>query len=175
MKVLRLVLAVSLVLGALALAGCQAIAEKAAETATEKALEAGTGNKVDIKDEGVTIEGEDGSTTSISQSGEVPKDWPSDVPVYEGTIKASASGAQSGAGDQGYVISLVTPDTPADVVAWYAKELTAEGWTKESEASVPDGAVYAAKKGARAVNVIAAGGGTDPDGATTVTITATGK
>jgi hypothetical protein len=124
---------------------------KAAETLTEKAIEAQTGGDVDISDDGnsISIESEDGSGSISIESGdngetgsisgtddsgnefkvdvggaEIPDDFP--MPVFEpsevtGVIKTETSAGTS------YIINLVIAEGDADSVLdfykdWFASE-----------------------------------------------------
>lgn len=157
---LLLVLAVSLAAG---VSGCSMIAEKTAERLTEEAIEGETGNQVDITKDGVTVEGEDGSSASVGESVEVPEDFPKDVPVYDGKLTGAFTS------DDTFTLTLETPDSAADVVDFYAKELKDEGWTQESTMNTADGGMFSGKKGQRTVAIVAnSDSGTDD--ATVVTI-----
>lgn len=153
-----------LLAAAVAVSGCQNIAEKAIERATEEAIEGQTGNKVDIKDGGVTIQGEDGSTTNIGEGAEVPAEFPKDVPVYDGTVLGAFSNADS------WTLNIETADDPKTVIEFYVAQLEKEGWAKESQADMGTGGMYSAKKdGNRTVTVVAAKG-ESADDKTSVTV-----
>jgi len=162
----RLAMLVVLALAALALVGCQQIAEQAVESATEAAIEDATGNKVDIEEGSVSIEGTDGASVNIGDSAEVPADFPADVPVYEGTVKAAVTTPE------GFNLTLETPDTAQQVLEFYQTKLEADGWTKEVSVSTADGGTYGAKKGERRVQVVAALQRGDQADVTVVSLTA---
>lgn len=151
---------------ALALVGCQRIAEQAVESATEAAIEDATGNKVDIEEGSVSIEGTDGASVNIGDSAEVPSDFPADVPVYEGTVKAAVTTPE------GFNLTLETPDTPQQVLEFYQTRLEADGWTKEVSVSTADGGTFGAKKGERRVQVAVALQRDDQADVTVVSLTA---
>ncbi len=103
---------------ALLATACGAAAEKLAETATEKALEAQGGGDVDIdvSDDGsvnISVEGEDGSSLNIG----------SDIPLPDGlTIPVPDGGSATQTGSDGsYVfVSLIYPrDRYEEIVAFY--------------------------------------------------------
>jgi len=71
----------------LGLASCGA----AVEEATEQAIEQGTGGDVEIDDDGVKVTDEEGNTSAFGSQASVPEDWPSDIPVPDGTVLSSAS------------------------------------------------------------------------------------
>lgn len=149
------------------LVGCGAIAQQATEKATEKAIEGATGGKVDVEEDSVTIEGEDGGKATFSEGAEVPADFPSDVPVYEGTIKAAVEAKDA------FTLAIVTQDSPSDVLDWYVEKLTDEGWKREAKMATGEGGVYSAKKGDSAVQVVVASGSGDAAGDTSISLTVT--
>lgn len=153
------------VAGALALVGCQRIADQAVESATEAAIENATGNKVDIEEGSVSIEGTDGASVNVGDAVGVPSDFPSDVPVYDGVVRAAITTPE------GHSVTIETLDAPQKVLDFYQKELEGDGWVKEVSVSTADGGTYGAKKGERTVQVIAAKQGDQGD-ATIVSLTA---
>jgi hypothetical protein len=124
------ILLASLVIGlASVLTACQTPAqktsEKTAEKIAEKALEKSTGGKadVDIKNKQVNVQTNEGSL----QTGEnvsLPADFPSDVYVIEGTIKAVILNNKP----KGYTVSLETDQTVSDVKTAYEEKIAADGW-----------------------------------------------
>lgn len=80
---------------ALTLSGCGGIAEKAGETAMEKAIENGSSGDVDIdSDDGtVKVETEDG-TTSYGEDVDLPDDFPSDVPLPQSDHRVVSASTQ---------------------------------------------------------------------------------
>jgi len=154
MKALRVSLVLVLIVSAFALSGCEAIARKASERIAEEAIEGSTGDEVDITEDGVSFEGDDGTTATFSQSGEVPESFPKDVPVYEGTIITSVEL------NEGFTLGIETDDAPGDIIDWYEKELGDDGWKQEMKVETGEGAMFGAKKGERTVQ-IATGAGTE--------------
>jgi hypothetical protein len=142
MRRLRIAIAI-LVLMALALSvtGCGALIKSAAEQAT--------GVKVDQSGDGVTVTGPDGQTVTTGESAELPDGFPTDVPLYEGKIVSSVKTGN------GFLVSLETPDEAKAIYDWYQTEVEAEGWTKTTEMSTPEGGLIAAEKAGStlAVNV----------------------
>ncbi len=99
------------------LAGCGAAAEKASEKATEKMIEQQTGGKVDIDTDGdgsVEIETEDGSMAL--GSGEIPKEWPDEIPLPDDLQVQAGTTMDS---SDGRLVSIVggTDDTPEAILA----------------------------------------------------------
>jgi len=119
--------ALAVLLGVLVIAdaGCMKcgsdIAGKVAEQAVEKAVEKGTGGKVDIDASG-----------SVDISG-LPE-----FCRYPGA-KATAKWSMSGEEGTGTVYSLETADPKDKVVAWYKQSLEALGWKQSTMMETEDG------------------------------------
>jgi len=128
------------------------------KSATERAIEAVTGNNADVNVDGddVTVKTDQGTW---STSDKLPSNWPSDVPVYPG---AKVTASVAGAGDQanGNYASLESSDAVAAVIAWYKKEVPGAGWTVETDAMISGSLMLSATKGERALSVTV----TDEDG-----------
>lgn len=117
-------------LGSLLLAtGCQ----KAAEEATEAAIEGATGIDVETDEDKVTIEGEDGSSVEIQSGGELAEDFPSDAPVYDAPIESSGRIGTEGA--LSWTVVQTTSDDFDEVVAYFEGELASKGWTVNGNTS----------------------------------------
>jgi hypothetical protein len=139
--------------------GCQMIAQKAVEQAT--------GVKVDKNGDQVTITGKDGTTASVGK-GTVPDGWPTDVPVYAGTI--TMGNKMDANGKTAFLVTLETPDAPKAVADWYQEKLTGDGWTKtdrnDASAGGKEVSILVAEKGTQRVAVSATTG----NGKTIVTV-----
>lgn len=165
MRVVRaLVVATVVAVVAVSLTGCGFIAQKASEKVTEKAIEGATGNKVDINKDGVTVEGKDGGTATIGEDVKVPDDFPAEVPVYDGTVKAAFTG------DKSWTVSIETADKPQDILDFYQKKLDEGGFAKVSSMTTGDGGLYSAKKGNRTVQVVATTGSGNESGKTQISL-----
>jgi hypothetical protein len=140
MRRLRIAIAI-LVLLALALGatGCGAIIKGVAEKAT--------GVKVDESGDNMTVTGADGQSVTVGEGAELPDGFPTDVPLYEGKIVTSVKT------DTGFMVSLETPDEATTIYDWYQTEIEAEGWTKKTEMSTPEGGLIAAEKGTSTLGV----------------------
>lgn len=156
---------------ALALAAC------GGESVTEKLIEEATGVNVDqdgnvvsistaegvleYDDEGninvVTSDGE--QIISGSGDGEVPKDFPSDVPLPELSIASSL--ANTGDDGQIWVINF-SADDPRSAYDTYREQLTSAGYAVDDELVSDAGGIYSAlssaSNGTWAVSLIAADG-----------------
>ena len=114
----RILMAVVLVVVlATAVQGCQFVAQKAIESAT--------GVKVDQSGKGVTITGKNGATAEIGTN-KVPDGWPTDIPVYAGTVTLGNKLDQNG--KSAFMVTVETPDAPKTVADFYAEKLVAAGW-----------------------------------------------
>ncbi len=120
-----LALGAALIAGA---TGCRNIAEKAAQSAVEKA----TGVKVEEDGDKVTIQGEDGEMEISSKEGSLPSGWPDEAPLYD---KAQISGSTSTkTGGQSYFTVSMTTDDPLDTVFdWWKGEFESKGWSIDNE------------------------------------------
>jgi hypothetical protein len=148
-------------------AGCGNLAEKAAETAVEGA----TG--VDIEDDGdsVTIETDEGTVEIGSGEGELPEDFPDDVPVYDAEI--TSQGKVSTSDGTMWTVVLSTGDSYADVVSWYKDELAGTDWQQDAllESATPNNsASFILSKGEDANAAIAI---SEPEGGGDIDITLT--
>ncbi len=156
MKRLTVVIAVivSMLLVLLLASGCfgQNIAERIAEEAIEKAIEKDSGEnvEVDLGNDGITIEGEDGEVTissddetveiksddgefTIGSGAELPEGFPGNVPVYP-DMEITTSWRSTDNDKDNYSISGLTEDAGDDVFAWYKDKLS--GWNIEGEFTV---------------------------------------
>lgn len=117
---------------ALGLAVLPGLAACSSESASERIVESATGGEVDvdISDDGdsITYESDDGSIT-FGGSGEVPEEWPADVPLPDDLrIESSVETVTA----DGLYLALVAQvaESPEDVAALYADALSA--WTEVS-------------------------------------------
>ncbi len=142
------------------------------ERMAERMIENSINGDIDIdSDSGqIEIKGEDGESMKVTtgKKTELPKDWPSSVPVFPGsTIESSMSIA----GQEESVSHNVTFSTNVDfdkVADFYNDELVKGGWTIAQTITTGDGSmITATKDDSNSVSVYI---GTDDKG-TTVTIT----
>ena len=147
------------------LAGCQ----QAAEEAAEKAVEQGTGvDDVEIDDDGVTVEGTEG-TVAIDQGGDLPDGWPSSIVLPEGgTITSSMLVDQ--VGSQGWNVTSTYDMTPAELAAAFEESLGGAGLTQDSKTTAGDMTLLAYSDSTYSVAVTIGVGD-----ATTSTVTVTTK
>jgi hypothetical protein len=129
MRFWAIVLAIVLVMMALGAGGCESIAKKAVESAT--------GVSVDESGDSVTITGEDGSMEINSEEGQLAADFPTEVPLYEGTIRDSAGFKTDTAAT--YTATIGTSDSLDDVKAFYEGALAKDGWKVVSTSDFASG------------------------------------
>lgn len=132
----RLLLVALSLVALFALAGCQSIAEKAAEVAVEKS----TGVQIDKDGDSVTVTGEDGTQVTASEGGELPDGFPTDVPVIDGPIISSVKS------DNSFMVVIET-DKPIDEVNdWYKDQLKDSSWKIVFETKSEDGAAIGGER-----------------------------
>ncbi|MGB4594191.1 MAG: hypothetical protein WBI63_10535 [Coriobacteriia bacterium] len=154
-RVLAVMLVAALAMSLVGIAGCAEFAESAAE----KAVKGATGIDVDSDEGEVTLEGDDGSSTTIdTENATLPDGWPKDAPVYDGTIESSWETSN----DKGtsFSVALSTTDPVQDVVAWYTGELEGEGWKIVSTYKDDSSGMVSVEKG-DITFYMAAGAGSD--------------
>ena len=115
----------------------------------------------------------DGSTTVHTNDGTalvggttLPKDWPTDAPVYTGATVQYSMATNPANGQPGSAVILQTKDSADTVAAFYAKALKDNGWTVEGTMQAGGATIVGASKGDRAISI--AIGSTE--GQTTITI-----
>src|SRR3989344_2958778 len=108
-----------------------------------------TGVDVDTRMDGSTTYSNDEGTVTVGGN-KLPDNWPSDAPKYQNAdIQYSGS------------------SNPQEVVDFYKKELTSNGWTIEQTATIGASTILSAKKNERTFGVYIADSG---DGKVSVTV-----
>lgn len=128
-----LVAAMSALLGA-ACGGSDQVGEKLAEKIIEDSAENGDVD-VDIDGDEVTIDSKDGSG-SFSTSGDLPKDWPSELAFPDGATITMSATDNSGSGP-GQTVTATVKDDPADVMKHFGDAL--DGWKQTANSNVDNG------------------------------------
>lgn len=117
-------------LTALVLAGCGAAADRLTEEAVEKGAEklaeqGGAGDvDVELDDEGVSVEGEDGSFTGGTT---LPDDWPEDLPLPEQDHEITSAISQSDGEHAFHQVALELDADPHELQDFYESALTDAG------------------------------------------------
>ena len=123
----------------------------------------GKQSNVKMDGDSMVIEGPDGvQTFRAGGAGEMPKDFPADVYVLSGASVVSSITTPGGAN-----LSLKSASSKADVVAKYAAEMKAQGWTTESTMDMGEMAMLSFAKDNRQASVIVQ----TENGATTINLT----
>ena len=110
------------------------------------------GKQANVKMDGdsLVVEGPDGvQTFRAGGAGEMPKDFPADVYVLSGADVVSSISTPGGAN-----LSLKTGAPKAVVVAQYAAEMKAQGWTAETTMDMGETAMLSFAKDNRQASVI---------------------
>jgi hypothetical protein len=131
----------TLVLASVAALGLTACGS-AEEAVTERILEEAAGEGVDVElgedGEVVSIETDDGSI-EVGSGGELPAEWPADVPTFDdGTITGSQ--VLDSNGETFVTVSYASQTDPAEVVESMKASLEAAGFSIISNSDMTDGA-----------------------------------
>ena len=142
-RAIGLVLAMLLIL-----IGC---GKKAEEKIAEKIIERSTGSKakVDIADESMKIETEDGSmSVKTGKSAKIPKEFPSDVYLFKpADVEVAMEVGQC------YSIALKTGKDIASVTSAYKKEMVNKGWKQQAAMDMGENSMLIYEKEKRITNV----------------------
>jgi hypothetical protein len=134
---------------ALTITGCDLIARKA----TEGAISGATGGKVDVDGDKVTIKGEDGTESTISNETKIPDGFPTEVPLRDdGSVKAAITSQVNNGTNYMLNIRFKVPQT--ELLEWYKTELEKGGWKIISTVSTGDGGMIGAEKDNLTLNVV---------------------
>jgi len=120
-----------LMASALFLVGCGGQAtETAKNTVTNTAKNVAAGN---VPVTNVNSGGVSGTT------GQLPADFPKDIPVYTGATVMAGGTVTTGAAAGSNGASFTTSDDPAKVADYYKAELAKQGWTDVKSIAIPGG------------------------------------
>lgn len=92
---------------------------------------------VSVKNNSIEVKGKDGNTMSVGENASLPKDFPSDVPIYPGGKVVIASKYD---GDK-FNATLATKDDSNKVGSYYEDELTKNGWSSDNQNSYSTSAI----------------------------------
>lgn len=154
----------TLAVAILILAGCgKSVSQRTSEQIIEKTIEEQSGGTADVNigDNSMKVETEQGKIET-GDNVKLPSDFPNDVYIIEGAIKAVISDQASG----GQTISIETNKSVEAVAADYQDKLKADGWKITGTMNFGDSASVIAEKDDRIVSVSAG----NSDGKTIVTI-----
>ena len=123
----------------------------------------GKQSQVKMDGDSLVVEGPDGvETFRAGGAGDLPKDFPSDVFVLPGAEVVSSIRTPGGVN-----LALTSERPKADVVAQYAEEMKAQGWTSKATMDMGEMAMLTFAKDNRTASVIVQTEG----GATTLNLT----
>jgi hypothetical protein len=94
------------------------------------------------------------SGAAMEWTGELPSDFPGDVPRYPGAKVASAQGT----GDLGVAVTFDSPDSTDAVAKFYADSLASMGWQTQTQ-QTEEGAMIFADKDDRILQAMVHAGG----------------
>lgn len=101
-------------------------------------------------EQGMVYSDGSGVVMTTGDKAKVPDDFPKDVPIFAG---AKVSLASSDPASKSYTLQLTTSAKPADVTAFYDKDLSGKGWTKEMDMAQDAMHMLAMRKDNRSVTV----------------------
>ena len=115
-----------------------------AERLVEEAIEAETGEEVDLDSESgeLSVTGPDGQSMRVGESVPLPDDLPSFIPIHPDSTPRMV--INTGGGTQ---ISLEVAETASEVVSWYRSELEANDFEITTDMASPMGTVLACERG----------------------------
>lgn len=134
----------------LILSGCgKSISQIAGEKLAEKAIESQSGEdaKVDIKDGNVKIETKEGGILA-GDDVKLPSDFPTDVYVVEGKIKAAISS------EGNYSITIESDKTIEELSNLYQEKLKAADWKITGTMNFGDSASVVGEKDTRNISIM---------------------
>lgn len=158
----------SAIILSLSLSGCgKGLTQKASEKATEKIIEKQTGGKadVDVGKGNIKVETEEGKMEA-GENVKLPSDFPKDIYVIEGTIKAAISDQAR----ESQTISIETNKSIDEVYSLYQEKLKSDGWKITGTMAYGEVSTVVAEKDNRTASVVIS----KSDNKTTVTLS-TGK
>ncbi|MFA6537597.1 MAG: hypothetical protein WCT18_04360 [Patescibacteria group bacterium] len=121
------------------------------EKGIEKQIEKNLGGNVDLdlKNEGMKIETENGVTLETGENVSLPTDFPKDVFVPEGKIISAMKNVMG----EGYQLVIKSDQKSEDIKKSVEEKLTAEGWNMNQSADLNGIIMLGGKKDSRTVSV----------------------
>lgn len=136
------------VVSSLVLAGC---GQKIAQNQTERNLEKQMGGdyNVDMNNNTVTVEGEDGGKMTAGEDVELPADFPSDVYLVDGDL----IGVAENIAQKGYQVTLQTEKTNEEVLEIYQEKFAKDNWVEENSMNMGGMLMLTGKKEGRTLTI----------------------
>lgn len=127
------------------------ISQKASEKATEKIIEKQIGGKadVDVSQGNIKVETEEGKMEA-GENVKLPSDFPKDIYVIEGTIKAAISDQAR----EGQTISVETNKSMDEVYSLYQEKLKSDGWKITGTMAYGEVSTVVAEKDNRTASIV---------------------
>jgi hypothetical protein len=115
---------------ALLATGCGNAVEGLAQDTVERAIENELGSEADVSVDGdsFTVDTEDGTVTA--GSGQVPDDFPGDVPLVDGEVSFAQSASTGG--KRGWTVQVTTQGSLDEVTQQVSDDLRAAGFSVEN-------------------------------------------
>lgn len=129
----RLLIGSFVIVLALGLVGCKSVSEKIGEEIAGGVV----GADVEVDEDRVTIETDEGETTIAGGEAVLVQEFPDDFPLYDAKVETSTMFSESGR-EHIYVL-LSTGDTVNDVYDWYRSKLEPAGWTLKDDVKMNTG------------------------------------
>ncbi|MEB3226054.1 MAG: hypothetical protein VKJ86_09645 [Synechococcus sp.] len=145
---MKKILLPSVLLFSLSLGGCGLVQEMI----FEKAIEAGTGEKVDIdtSKDTVDIKTDEGSlSVSSGENIPLPDTFPQDIYLYQDAKVNMAMDLP-----EGVSVSFTTKENPAAVKEKYKAEMAKNGWSQEMTMDVNGQSIFGFQKQERAAQIM---------------------
>ncbi len=140
-------LVVVVLVSLLVFSGCSKAAEEASEKAAEEAVKKETGKDVDIEydQDKVKIETEEGKA-EIEKTAEIPKEFPSDYPIYPGAKLDSVVKIEE-QGQKAYQLVFKSGDSVTEIFAYYKKAFPEKGYKISFSMEAAEQSIFAISKG----------------------------
>lgn len=115
----------------------------------------------------VTIKSNDGqSTSSYGSNVNLPKNFPTDIPIYKPSTLISASATEN----THFSAAAKTNSSVNEVLNYYRNQMVSEGWTSVNESSYSDGTLLSFKKANRSMTVSVSNQKNEPSEKTLISI-----
>lgn len=130
----RLLIGSLVIVLALGLIGCKSVSEKIGEEIAGGVV----GADIDVDEDRVTIETDDGASTIAGGEGVLVEEFPDDFPLYDDAELETSTLFSEGGREQIYVL-LSTRDSVDDVYDWYKSKLEPAGWKLKDDVKMTTG------------------------------------
>jgi hypothetical protein len=77
---------------------------------------------------------EEGEPFQLGASRPLPRDFPSDIPIYEGSTVIATAYVRS-SGNQDFLVTFLSQDSQDEVIDYYRKEFEGRGWSVADQSS----------------------------------------